>query len=312
MKLSNIQLAIIALIVANIIWGASSPIFKWALQDIPPLTLAFLRFFLSALIILPFTLKHLKVSRTDIYILIFVAVIGLAFRITYYLYGLEFAESINAPIIGSAAPVFIIIGSIYLLKEKTPKKLIGGAVISFIGVLLIILQPILGKGFDISLIGNIFFIIAMALTVFYTLILKGLAPRYKTLTLLFWVCVIAAATLLPFAGLEIASTGALNFFTTKALTGIIFSVLFATVIAYILHMYGLKHVKASEVALFSYMDPFIAILIANPLLGERVTMYYAIGGLLVFLGIFIAEGRIHYHPLHLLRRKEEPESQSHT
>ena len=37
--------AILALVIANIIWGAASPIFKYALTDIPPFTLAFIRFF---------------------------------------------------------------------------------------------------------------------------------------------------------------------------------------------------------------------------------------------------------------------------
>jgi drug/metabolite transporter (DMT)-like permease len=48
----------------------------------------------------------------------------------------------------------------------------------------------------------------------------------------------------------------------------------------------------------------VAIAIANPLLGEHVTTWFFLGASLVFVGIFIAEGRIHYHPLHLLRRKE--------
>ncbi len=45
---------ILALIITNIIWGAASPIFKFALQNIPPFTLAFIRFFFAGLLFLPF------------------------------------------------------------------------------------------------------------------------------------------------------------------------------------------------------------------------------------------------------------------
>ena len=47
MAKKNLHLAILAVIAANIIWGATPPIFKWALEEINPFTLAFFRFFLK-------------------------------------------------------------------------------------------------------------------------------------------------------------------------------------------------------------------------------------------------------------------------
>ncbi|EKE12839.1 MAG: hypothetical protein ACD_13C00135G0001, partial [uncultured bacterium] len=52
LSLQTKQQAILALIVANIIWGAASPIFKLSLQNIPPFTLAFLRFFLGSILLI--------------------------------------------------------------------------------------------------------------------------------------------------------------------------------------------------------------------------------------------------------------------
>ncbi|MBU3979441.1 DMT family transporter, partial [Patescibacteria group bacterium] len=65
-----------------------------------------------------------------------------------------------------------------------------------------------------------------------------------------------------------------------------------------------KYISASEVAVFSYTDPIIAIVIAKPLLGETITNTFLIGSLLVFFGIFISENRIHYHPIHLLFKQK--------
>lgn len=303
MKLSKTQLAILCLIGANIIWGASAPIFKWALEDVQPFTLAFFRFFLSALVLLPFAMHNLKIKREDLYILLFLGVIGVAFRIAYFFYGLKLSSSINAPIIGSAAPVFLLIGSILLFHEKANKKVINGILLSFFGVLLVILQPIFEKGLDTSLLGNMFFLISMVLSVVYVFILKDLVKHYHPITILFWLFAIATITLFPFAFFEINTNGIASIFNTKAIIGIGFSVIFCTCLAYLLHTFGLRYIKTSEVGVFAYVDPFVAIAIAKPLLGEQVTTWFFVGAMFVFVGIFIAEGRIHYHPLHLLRAK---------
>lgn len=296
-------MAILCLIVANIIWGATAPIFKWTLQDVEPFAFGFWRFFLSALVLLPFTLKHLKFKRDDLSLLLFIAVIGVAFRIAYVLFGLKLAPSINEPIISAAAPIFIIVGSIAVFHEKTKKKVIGGAIISLIGIILIVLQPVFAQDLEKTLLGNIFLIVSMALYVVYTLFLKQLSHSYRPLTLLFWIFAIAAVTFFPFALFESNATGVSLLFPPDAAFGIIFAVLFSTCLAYLLHAYAVKHINVSEVGLFTYMDPFIAIAIAGPLLGETVTQTFFFGSLLIFVGIFIAENRLHYHPLHLLHPK---------
>jgi drug/metabolite transporter (DMT)-like permease len=71
-----------------------------------------------------------------------------------------------------------------------------------------------------------------------------------------------------------------------------------------LFAYGVRYIRTSEVGIFGYIDPIATVLIAYPLLGEGITISFILGALFVFLGIYLAEGRIHYHPLHLLRAKE--------
>jgi drug/metabolite transporter (DMT)-like permease len=80
--------------------------------------------------------------------------------------------------------------------------------------------------------------------------------------------------------------------------GIVFGVIFSSAIAYTLYNYGISKLDAQEVGIFSYIDPVIAVLLAIPLLQEFPTFYFYAGTFLVFLGIVIAEGRIHWHPLH--------------
>src|SRR5258708_32548408 len=99
MSLSKTQKAILALILANLIWGAAPPLFKWSLENIQPFTLAFLRFFLGALIILPFCYKNLKIAKKNWLSFFLLAFIGVTINISFFFLSLQKTESINVPII---------------------------------------------------------------------------------------------------------------------------------------------------------------------------------------------------------------------
>jgi drug/metabolite transporter (DMT)-like permease len=308
LSLSKTQLAVLSLITANIIWGAAAPIFKWSLDEIQPFTLAFLRFSLAAAILFPFVRHNLKIHRSHWLILIFISIIGLGIKIGYYFTGLKLASSINVPIIFSAAPIFIIIGSTILLHEKPKRKVISGTLISLFGILIVILQPLFDKSISSSVLGNVLFIISMGLSVFYTLLLKEISPKYNPLTLTFWIFTITSISFLPFLFIEAINTNQLLHLDTKSIIGITFGAVLCSTIAYTLHTFAIKYIAANEVAVFSYIDPVITIIIAKPLLGETASSTFLLGSALVFIGIFISEGRIHYHPIHLLRRKAKKHS----
>ena len=195
----------------------------------------------------------------------------------------------------------ILIASAVFLHEKMKKNVINGMFISLIGVLIIIILPVIKTGLDTSILGNLLLIGATSSTVIHVIMLKKIAKYYDTMTLTFWTFLISSITFLPFMLYEITQIGFLENLGLKGQTGIIFGVFFSSAIAYGLYQYAVKNMKASETGIFTYIDPFPAILIAIPLLGERLTAEYIFGAILVFLGIYIAEGRLHYHPLHLLR-----------
>ncbi|MDP3940924.1 MAG: DMT family transporter [bacterium] len=300
LRLSKHRLAVVALIVANIIWGAASPIFKWSLQDIQPFTLAFLRFFLAALIILPFTLHQLHVKRQDWGKLALMSFFGITINISFFFVALQITASVNAPIIGSAGPVFIILGSLLFLKEKLKKIVLIGTLVSLIGVVAIVAQPLIEKGLDASFIGNLFLIVAVLGGVGHTLLLRRMTRNYSSLTITFWTFALGSVTFIPMMYREVQRGGFLTGVGMQGFIGIVFGALLCSALAYYLFAIALKYVVASESSVFTYMDPIVAIAIAVPLLGEKITPIFTIGSLLVFTGIFIAEKRINWHPIHLL------------
>lgn len=301
MKVSKPQLAIIALISANIIWGASAPIFKWSLESIPPFTFVFVRFFLAAVMLLPFTLHRLKISRRDIPKVIALAFVGFILHIPTIFVGLTIAPSINASIISSSAPILLIIGSYFALKEKLKRKTLFGTMLGLVGILLIIILPIFQTGIEGELIGNLLFVVSMMSFAVFTILLKEFNLPYSPLTLTFWLFVCAAIAFFPLYLVE--SQGQPLQISSQGLVGILFGAVFTSNIAYMLFNFAIKHIHANEVGVFLYIDPIVTILIAIPLLGEKLTLSFLLGALLVFAGIFIAEGRFHYHPIHKLWQK---------
>ncbi len=300
MSLSKVQTAVLFLIIANIIWGAAYPIYKWTLQDVPPFTFVFLRFYLAALILLPFTYNRLHVDRSDWKNLFLLSFFGITLTISFLIFGLKLTSSINAPIIMSSAPVILIIGGVFYLKEKLKIKTLLGTLVSLFGVLTIVLIPVLKGGIDENILGNFLLVLAAVGSVIHALLLKKILPNYHPFTIAFWQFFIGALPLAPLYFIELNRTHWTSNFHFSTFLGLAFGVIAATVIAHTIYAYGVKKIKASEVGIFTYVDPIATILVAIPLLGEKITLPYLLGSALVFLGIFVAEGRLHYHPLHKL------------
>ena len=296
--------AIFALIIANIIWGAASPIFKFSLENIPPFTLAFIRFFFASFLFLPFTLKYLKqLTRKNIFEIVVSSFFGITVNISAFFLGLAKTTSINAPIIASAGPVFIYLLSLIFLKEVMNRKVLLGMIIALLGVLFIIFSPILfdGNSFQFGEFqGNLLFLIATLGAVFNTILNKDILRKVHPLPLTYVGFIFGAFTFLPFMLGELQSW---NFsqLDMKGWTGIIYGILLSSAIAYFLFNYAMSKLNAQEVGIFTYIDPVAAIIIAIPLLGEVPSVYFVAGSMLVFGGIFIAEKRIQWHPLNKLK-----------
>ena len=299
---------ILALIIANIIWGMASPIFKFALKNIPPFTLAFIRFFGASLLFIPFIKwrDFTKINHGDwVRIIVGLAFFGVFINIFFFFLGLQRTVSINAPVIASSSPIVLFILSVIFLKEKPKLNVLLGMIIAFFGVLLIILMPLLSSGINAKDLGkfegNLFFLIATIGSTISPIIMKKTLNKVSLLLVTFIAFFISSLGFLILM-LPEQKTWNINMLNLNGVIGIIFGVFFSSALAYYLYIYGLSKIKVQEVGIFTYIDPVIAVIIAIPLLGEYPNIEFIIGTLLIFLGIFIGENRIHYHPFHRIAK----------
>lgn len=298
--MSKTKKAILALILANTVWGAAVPIFKWSFQDISPYTLAFVRFALPTLILLPFIKYANKIRIRDGFYFILMGLFNFTFNIGLYFIGIEKTASINQPIIASAEPIFILFGSALFLKDAPSKKVLIGNCVGLTGILFIVLHPINHAAG--SLFGNLLLILSTISAAMGTLVTKKLTKRYNTYTILFWSLVVATVSFFPVMLEQITTHAFFINLAPQSVIGILFGVFGSSLIGYSLFYYGIHAIKASEVTIFAYVDPITALLVAAPLLHEYPDSIFLLGTFFVFFGIYIAEGRLNWHPLHLLLR----------
>lgn len=298
---------VIALIIANIIWGAASPIFKYALYNIPPFTLAFIRFFFAALIFLPFAIREKKpITWKILFGIILASFLGISLNISFFFLGLEKTTSINAPIIASSGPVFLYLLSVYLLKEKPKMKTLLGMMVALIGVILIIFSPMIFEGKKMiwgEIEGNLLLVAATVASVLNTVVTKKIIGKTTLIQFTFIGFMFGALTFIPFIPHELGnwSFGLLDI---RGIVGIIFGVFLSSAAGYYLYYYAINILKAQDVGIFTYIDPVVSVMIAVPLLSEYPNIFFILASLLVFMGIFLAESRIHWHPFVLIKHYE--------
>lgn len=302
--MNKINLPILAIIISNLIWGATPPIMKLTLETVPVFFLAFGRFLIACLILYPLLHTKLKYSDLKNKFLWIYALCGVTLNISLFFLALKFTSSINASIIGAAAPLIIFIFSILILKETVKKREIIGMGVAFAGIMLVVLEPVLIYGLNGHVFGNILMILATLGAVAATLAGRKFLTAKNAYPLTFWIFFIGMFSFLPLALLEyFTNPTAISNIDLKGVLGFAFGGIFASTIAYGAHNFALSRLPAHEVSVFTYMDPVIAVLIAIPLLGEKITFPFIFGSILIFTGIFIAEKRLHWHPLHKLLKK---------
>lgn len=298
---------VLALVIANVIWGAAPPIFKFAYENIPPFTLGLLRFTLATAILLPFLgrVSLVKVTgRQWATLLLGSAFISL--HLGLFFVGLEHTESINTSIISATGPILLYFASVRFLHEGKNGRILIGMIIALFGSLLVIVSPLLlgTSAMGLGQFGGNVLILLSTITDMVSIIL--LKKSLKTLSPLFVTIVMFAVSALVFYPLALFEMQSWSFsqLDYRGIIGIVFGALLSSTVAYYLHDYGIAKIKAEEVGVFSYIGPIVTVLVAIPLLGEFPTLHYYVGAILVILGILIAERKIHWHALHQLKRQK--------
>ncbi len=294
----KIKPAYLYLLAATLIWGANSPIMKVTLLEVPVFSLAFIRMAAAAIILYSAIARKVKIEKKDILTFVYASVAGVTLNLSLFFFGLQLSSAINASLLIAAVPIFTVLGAHFYLKEKLGTKIILASAIAFAGVVLIIGKPD-GPTTLLKIIGNILLLLSSLSWVAHELFSKKLLRKYESSVVTFWVMAIGAVSFLPFAIWDfIKDPSWMGNVSTTGELGIIYGIIFASLIAYLAWQKGLTKLAAGEASFFFYLDPVTGVILSIILLGEKLTTNLALGGALILVGVALAEYKRKNHPLY--------------
>ncbi|MBY0198707.1 DMT family transporter [Priestia megaterium] len=186
------------------------------------------------------------------------------------------------------APVFVMILSPFILKEQLPVKKIICIGIAIIGMLMIVGNGVSASGTE-DLLG-IFFGLLAASCYAALMLLNKFIRLMGRLEITIIQLGITALLLLPYVFLT-EGFGVFEVFKSSVPFIIILGIV-NTGIGFWLFFSGMEKLKGQSIAMLSYVDPFVAILISAVILREHMTIVQIIGGALLLGSTFISENKV--------------------
>ncbi|MGI5828471.1 MAG: DMT family transporter [Patescibacteria group bacterium] len=287
-----------ALIANALIWGAAFPLVKKGFEEIEPMAFLFYRYLIASLISIPILIlfwRKLKCKVKDIPELLFIGFLSncLAHWVLYV--GLDKTSSIEASLLTSLVPIFIVIGASIFLKEKVTKTERVGVGVAFTGSMIVVLEPLIFQTQKLELehfTGNALVFSYNIIWTLSILWMKKVAKKYHPFTVAaasFFASTVGFAILAFF---ENPSFLAINYLDKPlALSAFIYMGTIGSVAALFLYQYGQKQIEASEATLFTYLTTLFAVPLAILWLKETPTVPFILGALVIVSGIVIAEKR---------------------
>jgi drug/metabolite transporter (DMT)-like permease len=288
----------IALIAANLIYGLNYIIAKAVMPgSIGPYALVALRSVSATILfwIAGLFIPREKVRLKDIFYLCGCSLFGVVINQILFLTGLNLTSPINSSILVSTNPIFAFIFAAIILKEYITFMKGFGLALGLFGVLMLILQngtPDLGSS---TFVGDILTLINTISWAFYTVIIKRMLEKYHPVTVMKWVFLFGMIINIP-VGYNDLTTMNWATISFNGWLGIIFILVGATFLGYLLLSVSLKRLSPTIVSTYTYMQPVIAAYLASLLGQDHIDFIMIMSALLIFTGVFVVS----------LQRKTDP------
>ena len=297
-RLYNIHLL---LLTVPVFWGTSYVAAKIGMRDLLPLNLVITRFVIASLLfslILLLKKKDVYLDKKDIPQFFLLGLMAITFFYYIHYTGLQYTTSTNAGLIMATSPIFAALFCIVTKKENVSNRSLAGTCIAFIGVLLVITQ---GK-FDSlyqqkTLLGDSLIILNALMWAWVTLKGKTVLEKYSPFVAMAYIHIFGTVLLLPFAFFptslaEISLWQQLMTVSWSTILASAYLAVFCSVYSYFIWYLGVSKIGAVKTAAFNYFNPIMASVAGIIVFHEQMTIYSALGGFLVILGVYITNQKM--------------------
>jgi len=282
-----------SILAAVLLWSASFVLVKIGLTEVTPIYLAALRFSLATIIfagcaLAKFEMRQIKTFTKDNFAtLLALGVVGVTLPNISQNLGMRYITASMSSILQNSSPAFTLILAAIFLHESLGYRKVSGLTLSFIGVTIISLNGSFSPlGDSVVFYGNLMLIFSAVCYSIYTIIGKKIVANNSPLLIL------ATSTLMGTVLLNIISITVepVELAYSVNVWGVVLGLAIpCTVIGTLFYFEALKELEASKTNFFTFLIPVFAIIQASVFLSERIYPYQIVCGVLVIVGIWLAQ-----------------------
>lgn len=296
----------LALLIMNLIYGANYLIAKGLMVDIiAPSGFILLRV-ISAVLLFGLLLlgRDQKIEKKDLGRLALCGLFGVAINQLGFFHGLHLSNPVNAGIIMTSTPIMVLVISVMIIKERLTGTKVLGVILGAIGAVLLILQNTGAEEMAMMKGDSLLLMNALSYGVFLVIV-KPLMKKYDALQVAFYVFLFGLLYVIPFGISDLLDADP-TMLNINAVVGILYVLIGATFLTYLLNIYSLKHVNPSVASAYVYLQPLLALFFswlfgnyAAPEFGggidhlKHVDLTTGLCGLLIICGVYLV-GRADY------------------
>lgn len=284
-------LALVAVFIVQLIYGLNYTFVNDVIdgQFIKPYGFILLRVFGATCLFWLFSLitPNEKIERKDFLKLFVASIFGIAINMLMFFKGFEYTSPIHASVIMVITPIIVLILSSIFLNERMTSAKILGIVLGFSGAVVLSIYGKSAKAGDNILLGNLLVFINAASFSIYLIMIKKLTAKYHPFTFIKWLFLFGFFLVLPFGYSELMEIE-WSTFNTYIIFSVLFVIVCSTFLNYLLNPIGLRHLKASTVGSFIYLQPVVAVVFAIIMKSDTFDWVKLVSSILIFSGVYLA------------------------
>ena len=294
MRKSN-NIAYLLLILAPMFWAGNFVIGRFIHGSIPPFTLAFFRWLVVIMILLPleFTAlkKHMLQIRQHFFSLVILSLLSVVVYNGFIYWGLHNTTAVNASLVNAAVPLLILIFASTMLGETISIKKILGMALSFIGVVYVITQGHISTLWQLGLSSGDFIIfIAVIAWALFSVLTKKMQLSVPPFLFLLITAIMGDIMLFPCFLWEHYHSYPVQY-NGSTFFSIMYAAVFSSIAACSFWNIGIRKVGPATSAYFFNLLPIFSSVLAIVFLGEKIHVYHITGFIIVVSGIWLATGK---------------------
>lgn len=282
-------IGIIELLVCTAIWGLAFVAQKKASENITPLYLNGIRFFIAGFLLIPiviYVIKKKKATTLSVSKTIFIGFLTglfLAIASNIQQFGIERTTAGKAGFLTAMYIVLVPIFTFIVFKKKLSVMQIIGIVIAVVGLALISLKRdfTINAGDLLCMLGAVFFTIEIMIVDYYS---KKIDPFLLSMICFLTVGVLSITLAIPF------ETKTFSFEKLgNAIVPLLFLAICSSCIAYTLQNLGQKRIDGTKASLLLSLESVFALIFGIIILSDRLNINEWIGCVLLLSGVFIVQ-----------------------